>query len=114
MARLNIPSHPHRVFKDEAWGDADGQVNGFRSIGEHSAQQGPYAHLWAFAIMLEEDSTDAERKMYQDIVSLAEPFVAAEIIRLGGCPCAIGFYPEPDDDDMTAEDWRSEMIHWGV
>lgn len=110
MARLAIPSHPNRVFKDEAWADAAEQVHGYRSIGEHSNRPAAYANMWAFAILLKEDATDGERVMYQRIVNIGEPFVAAEVVRLGGVLCAIGFYPEPDNDAPMPS--RRGNSHW--
>lgn len=114
MARLDIPSHPHRVFKDQTWTDDYKSAYGWRALADHGDTPARYGDLWAFAVEFNVDSDSEERRLFDDIVNLHPPFVAAEIVKLGGAMFAIGFHPEPDDDDTTAEDWRSEMIHWGV
>jgi hypothetical protein len=95
MARLVVPGHPDRVFKDDNW-DGYETASGYRSIGDNGYPTPRYGDLWAFAIPFEVESDSLERAMFNDIVNLAPPFVVAEVCRLGdGTPCAIGFYPEP-------------------
>lgn len=96
MARLMVPGHEGRVFKDELW-KHDGSAYGWRSLGDYSEPTARYGDLWAFAVEFDVESESAERAMFDDIVNLRPPFVAAEICRLiDGTHCAIGFYPEPD------------------
>lgn len=95
MARLVIPNHPDRVFKDDDW-DGYETANGYRSIGDNGYPTPRYGDLWAFAVPFGDDPDSLERRMFDDITNLATPFVVTEVCRLqDGELCAIGFYPEP-------------------
>lgn len=95
MARLNVPTHPDRVFKDGWWQDYP-SASGYRSIGDNGYPTPRYGDLWAFAVPFEVESDSEERRLFDDILSLRPPFVVAEVCKLNdGTLCAIGFYPQP-------------------
>ncbi len=91
MARLAVDAHPNRVFKDDWW-DGWTSASGYRSVGDHGDVAVPLCDHEAFAVVLDEDSNDAERALYEDIVHLRPPFVAAEVSGTLEEPIAIGFY----------------------
>ena len=96
MARLAIPTHPDRVFKDDWWAEYP-SAGGYRSIGSNDYPSPRYGELWAFAVPFERESDSDERRLFDDIISLHPPFVVAEVCRLAdGTLCAIGFHPELD------------------
>lgn len=97
MARLTVPNHDDRVFKDDWW-DGYQSASGYRSIGSTTYPNPRYGELWAFAVPFEVESGSDERRLFDNIMNLSAPFVAAEIVRLqDGTLCAVGFYPEPQD-----------------
>lgn len=90
MSRLTVLHHPGRVFKDDRcwWSEKHGDIWGYLSIGDHSADGTIDGHLWAFA-------TEEPSALFDDIIALRHPFVRADVIKPGETRCAIGFFPEP-------------------
>lgn len=97
MARLVVDRHPHRVFKDEFWDESAQRASGYRSIGDFGSAPVERGELWAFAVVLDDESDDDERQLFEDIVHLRAPFTYAEVQMFHGGICTIGFYPAPDD-----------------
>lgn len=97
MARLIVDDHPNRVFKDEFWNESAQRASGYRSIGDFGSEPVKRGELWAFAVVLEDESDDDERELFEDIVHLRAPFTFAEVQMFHGDLCAIGFYPKPTD-----------------
>ena len=93
MARLIVPQHPDRVFKDASW-SWDQTGYGYHSVGATGdATSVRWGLHEAFAVVLDEDAGCHERRLFDRILRLCEPFVAAEVFRLPGGPkCAVGFY----------------------
>jgi hypothetical protein len=97
MARLAVPTHPDRVFKDDQW-DGYETASGYRSIADFGYPLVRLHDHEAFAVVLDDDAGDAEQDMFDRIVHLAEPFIAAEVTRIGsvGDLVAIWFYRPPE------------------
>lgn len=85
MARLIISHHPDRVFKDDWWAGHESAA-GYRALGIERDE------LEAFAVVIDADSSYAERLMAHQMVALCPPFVRAE--RFDNI--TIGYYPAPD------------------
>lgn len=93
MARLHLPQHPDRVFKDDEWGEYP-SASGYRSLGSlNEPVTSRYGQYEAFAVVWDIDSDSDETNLFREITQLHPPFIAAEICKLpDGTPCAIGFY----------------------
>lgn len=89
MARLNLPHHPDRVFKDDSWSAADyTSASGYRALATDSDP------LEAFAVVLDGDSSPSEHSLYHSIMLLDKPFVRCERGSLGEHRYAVGFYAD--------------------
>lgn len=98
MARLIIPQHPDRVFKDALWGPYPA-AHGYHSVGTTGdATTVRWDLCAAFAVVLDEDVGRREKRLFDQILRLEKPFHAAEVFNLpDGTRCVIGFYlPETD------------------
>lgn len=96
MARLNVPDHPSRVFKDETWNHQWDGASGYLSIGDHGSEPTRYGDLNAFAVEENVFSEDPEYKLIKEMMRLETPFRAVEICRIGGCIYHIGFFDPAD------------------
>lgn len=86
MARLTVPHHPDRVFKDDWWADHTGP-SGYRALPTNTDP------LEAFAVVLESDCGAATRSLASQMIALVEPFQRVEMwFGVGGYSTAIGFY----------------------
>lgn len=96
MARLAVPHHPDRVFKDDLWAGYP-SASGYRSLADYGFPVPRFGHLEAFAVPFEVESDSDERALFDHISNLHPPFIVAEMCRLDdGTICAIGFYEPPD------------------
>lgn len=87
MARLNVPHHPDRVFKDDWWEQTDHtSPSGYRALPTESDS------LEAFAVVLESNSTGSEIMLASNMMVLGEPFERVESYRQDGWAVVIGFY----------------------
>lgn len=85
MARLHVPHHPDRVFKDDWW-DGYTTPSGYRAL---ATDDDP---LEAFAVVLDADVTPEGTSLAAQIIALSEPFVRNESFTFHGSVTVIGFY----------------------
>ena len=98
MTRLIVPGHEGRVFRNVKAEEGAPPLTGFLSLGDSDPTQ-PRHDYWAVAVVLGEEPRTAEQHLFEEIVHLREPFVAAEVVRVGGAPVAVGFLlPEAEED----------------
>lgn len=81
MARLDVPHHPDRVFKDDWW-DGWKSASGYRALATDNDP------LEAFAVVIDDESSFAEHQLTRQMNALQSPFVRVE--RFGRI--TIGFY----------------------
>lgn len=88
MARLDVPHHPDRVFKDDWW-DGYTTPSGYRAL---ATDDDP---LEAFAVLVD-DCKDASGALFiRRMITLDAPFERCEPFLTGGQLGLVAFYAAP-------------------